>query len=204
MEQNTVKEASLMPSPQAKPLQMSPLQQELLQRMVQRTTSAQRLVKRGHIILEAAQGMSNTKIAQHQQVDYETVRRWRDRWHAAQARLQVIEATGKPKLLSQAIEVLLSDEQRPGAPATFTFEQFMRIMALACETPAAVDRPVSSWTPRELADEAVKRGIVKQISPRTVERFLKGERFAAASQAVLAHSSSRRPHGSGRADPHGL
>jgi len=31
---------------------------------------------------------------------------------------------------------------------------------------------VSSWTPRELADEAVKRGIVTSISPRTVERFL--------------------------------
>jgi hypothetical protein len=42
---------------------------------------------------------------------------------------------------------------------------------------------VSTWTPRELADEAIKRGIVTQISPRTVERFLKGERFAAASQA---------------------
>ena len=48
----------------------------------------------------------------------------------------------------------------------------MRIMALACETPALSDRPVSNWTPRELADEAVKRGIVEQISPRTVERFL--------------------------------
>ena len=103
--------------------------------------------------------------------DPSSVRRWRDRWHAAQARLQAIEATGKPKLLSQAIEVLLTDEQRPGAPATFTFEQFMQIIALACETPLASDRPVSSWTPRELADEAVKRGIVEQISPRTVERF---------------------------------
>jgi transposase len=97
--------------------------------MVHRTKSEQRLVKRGHIILEAAQGTSNTKIAQRWQVDYETVRRWRDRWHAAESRLQVIEAAGKPKLLSQAIEVLLSDEQRPGAPATFTFEQFMQIMA---------------------------------------------------------------------------
>ena len=180
-----------MPFPQAKPLHVSPLQQELLQRMVQRTTNAQRLVKRGHIILEAAKGMSNTKIAQHQQVDDETVRRWRDRWRAAEARLQAVEATGKPKLLSQAIEVLLSDEQRPGAPATFTFEQCMRIMALACETPASADRPVSSWTPRELADEAVKRGIVEQISPRTVERFLKGERFTAPSQALLAHSAAR-------------
>ena len=52
-----------MPFPQAKPLHVSPLQHKLLQRMVQRTTSAQRLVKRGHIILEAAEGMSNTKIA---------------------------------------------------------------------------------------------------------------------------------------------
>src|SRR5260370_32521588 len=36
------------------------------------------------------------------------VRRWRDRWRAAEFRLQAIEATGKPKLLSQAIEVLLT------------------------------------------------------------------------------------------------
>jgi len=106
-----------MPFPQAKPLHVSPLQQELLQRMVQRTTNAQRLVERGHIILEAAKGMSNTKIAQHQQVDYETVRRWRDRWHAAEARLQAVEVTGKPKLLSQAIEVLLSDESSGARPS---------------------------------------------------------------------------------------
>src|SRR2546423_11897716 len=193
-----------MPTPQARALHVSPLQQERLQRLVHRTTSAQRLVKRGHIILEAAEGTSNTKIAEHQQVDYETVRRWRDRWYAAQARLEAIEATGKPKLLSQAIEVLLTDEQRPGAPATFTLEQFMRIMALACETPASADRPVSNWTPRELADEAVKRGIVEQISPRTVERFLKGARFTAPSQALLAHSAARGPRRTGRADLHGV
>ena len=179
-----------MPSPQASLIQLSPLQQDLLERLVKRTTSEQRLVKRGHIILEAAQGTSNTKIAQQWQVDYEPVRRWRDRWHAAESRLQAIEAAGKPKLLSQAIEVLLTDEQRPGAPATFTFEQFMQIIALACEKPEESDRPVSDWTPCELADEAVKRGIVKQISSRTVERFLKGERFATSSQALLAHAAT--------------
>jgi transposase len=183
-----------MPSAQAKPLHASSLQQELLQKMAHRTTSAQRLVKRAQIILESLKGTSNTSIAQCLQIDYETVRRWRDRWHAAESRLQAIEETGKRKLLSQAIEALLTDEQRPGAPATFTFEQFMQIMALACETPAAADRPVSTWTPRELADEAVKRGIVTKISPRTVERFLKGERVATPSQAVLAHSTTRRPH----------
>jgi putative transposase len=170
-----------MPSPQASPIHLSSLQQKLLQQLVHRTTSEQRLVKRGYIIEDAAEGTSNTTIAQHQQVDYETVRRWRDRWHAAESRLQAIEATGKTKFLSQAIEVLLTDEQRPGAPATITFEQFMQIMALACEKPEVVDRPISTWTPRELADEAIKRGIVTKISPRTVERFLKGERFTAPS-----------------------
>jgi putative transposase len=193
-----------MPNPQARVLEVSPLQHELLQQMIRRTTNAQRLVKRGQIILEAAEGNSKSKIAAHQQVDYETVRRWRDRWYAAQARFQVVEALGKPKLLKQAIEVLLTDEQRPGAPATFTFEQFMQIMALACEKPEASDRPVSDWTPRELADEAVKRGIVKQISPRTVERFLKGERFATPPQPILADGAARRSSSVGGADVHGV
>jgi len=88
-------------------------------------------------------GASNTKIVQDLHLDHETVRLWRERWHTAQSRLQAIEETGKPKLLSQAIEVLLTDEQRPGAPATFTFEQFMQIMALACETPSDLDRPLT-------------------------------------------------------------
>jgi putative transposase len=161
-----------MPEPQAAPVHVSSLQLDILEHMIRRTTSAQRLVKRAQIILEACKGTSTTKISQQQHMDYETVRRWRDRGLAAESRLQAIEATGEPKLLRQAIEVLLTDAPRPGAPGTFTLEQFMRIIALACEKPEAADRPVSSWTPRELADEAVKRGIVEQISPRTVERFL--------------------------------
>jgi putative transposase len=67
----------------------------------------------------------------------------------------------------------------------------MQIMALVCEKPEVADRPVSSWPPRELADEAIKRGIVPTISPRTVERFLKGERNATPSQALLADPASR-------------
>jgi putative transposase len=185
-------EKESMPHPRAIPVHISPLQQDLLQRLVRRSTSQERLVRRGKIILAAAAGASNTQIVQDLHLDHETVRLWRDRWHTAESRLQALEESGKQKLLSQAIEQLLSDEPRPGAPATFTLEQFMQIMALACEKPSAADRPVSTWTPRELADEAVKRGIVEQISPRTVERFLKGERFTAPSQAVLAHATARR------------
>ena len=33
-------------------------------------------------------------------------------------------------------------------------------------------RPITHWTPPELADEAKKRGIVESISPRSVGRFL--------------------------------
>jgi putative transposase len=186
------KENEIVPHPRAIPLNVSAQQQDILVHMVRRATSPQRLVRRGKIILAAGAEASNTKITQELHVDHETVRLWRERWRGAESRLQSIEATGNPKLLSQAIEVLLTDEQRPGAPGTFTFEQYMQIMALACEQPMAADRPVSAWTPRELADEAVKRGIVPTISPRTVERFLKGERFAASSQAVLADPASRR------------
>src|SRR5450631_4231162 len=167
-----------MPDPQAAPIAVSSLQQDILEQMVRRTTNAQRLVKRAQIILEAFKGTSTTKISQQQQVDYETVRRWRDRWRTAESRLQAIEA-------------LLTDERRSGAPGTFTFEQYMQIMALACEQPITADRLVSAWTPRELADEAVKRGIVPTISPRTVERFLKGERFATPSQALLVDPANR-------------
>lgn len=192
-EESKKKESEIMPDPRATPLHVSVQQQEVLEHVVRRATSPQRLVRRGKIILSALAGVTNTKITQELQVDSDTVRVWRERWRAAESRLQAIEETGKPKLLKQAIEGLLTDEHRPGTPATFTLEHFMQIMALACEKPETADRPVNTWTPRELADEAVKRGIVERISPRTVERFLKGERSAAASEAVLAHPTPRRP-----------
>jgi len=118
-----------MPDPQAVPLGVSPLQLNILRQIVRRSTSAQRLVKRSQIILLAVTGIPNTQIARQVQVDHETVRRWWDRWRAAEARLQAIETTGKTKVLSQTIEALLTDEPCPGTPATFTFEQFMQIIA---------------------------------------------------------------------------
>jgi hypothetical protein len=58
-------------------------------------------------------------------------------------------------------------------PATFTPEQLAKIIAVACEKPSDSERPVSHWTPRELAAEVILRGIVKTISARHVGRFLK-------------------------------
>jgi DNA-binding NarL/FixJ family response regulator len=77
-----------MPYLQATSLHVSPPQQDLLEHVVRRTTSPQRLVSRARIILAAGAGISNTQIAKQVQVHYETVRRWRDRWGAAEPRLQ--------------------------------------------------------------------------------------------------------------------
>jgi putative transposase len=63
---------------------------------------------------------------------------------------------------------------------------------LALEAPEECGRPVSHWTPRELAEEAMKRQIVASISPRSVERFLKGSRSQASSQPLLAEPGNRR------------
>jgi putative transposase len=62
----------------------------------------------------------------------------------------------------------------------------VQIIALACEAPKLSNRPLSHWTARELADEAVKRGLVDSISPQTVARFLKGNGNKAASVPLLA------------------
>jgi hypothetical protein len=44
---------------------------------------------------------------------------------------------------------------------------------MACEEPEDSQRPISHWTAREVADEAIKRGIVDNISPRSAGRFFK-------------------------------
>jgi putative transposase len=71
-------------------------------------------------------------------------------------------------------EDVLSDASRPGAPGKFTPEQLVVVIAVACELPKESGRPITHWTPCELADEVIKRGVVTSISPRTVGRLLSG------------------------------
>jgi len=101
-------------------------------------------------------------------------RLWRDRWlAAADALCQAEKDNLSDQQLLSLIEDILDDAPRPGGPATFSPEQIVQIVAVACEPPDKSDRPISHWTARELADEAKKRQIVKSISSRTVGRFLK-------------------------------
>jgi hypothetical protein len=96
----------------------------------------------------------------------DTVGFWRRRWIEGHTDLS---ANSNQKKLSQAIDNVLSDKQRPGTPVTYTVEQVCQIIALACETPP---EPLTHWTRDDLAREAAARGIVKQISPSTIGRIL--------------------------------
>ncbi len=100
--------------------------------------------------------------------------------------LAAIEAEAEDKELGEYIITLLSDQPRSGTPGKFTAEQICQIVAMACEKPEEYDRPVTHWTPVELADEAIKQGIVESISARHAGRFLKGSRSQAEPVSQLA------------------
>lgn len=173
-----------MSGPAAQSITVTPPQQAALHQIVRRHSSPQALVRRAQIILAAASGEQNDLLARRLGCSRKTIRTWRSRWAAAQAQLALAEAD--PPALADQIESILADAPRPGRPDIFTAEQLVHIVALACSLPADAGRPVQTWTPRELADEAVKQGIVSSISPRSIERFLKSGRAQAAPKSLLA------------------
>lgn len=162
----------------AKKLQVSDRQRQILERWTRnKADTPYRLVERARIILMSADGKSNATQARELGVDAQRVGRWRSRWFERCAALEAVEQQGvEDKDLANLLQALLSDDYRPGTPSTFTAEQLTTIVAVACELPEECGRPVTHWTPRELADEVMKRGIVQTISIRHIDRFLKKTR----------------------------
>ena len=176
----------------ARKLIVTERQQSILRTMVRSSTCPQAVAKRARMILLAFDGLSNEEIAEQVGCERHAVGPWRCRWAKAFERLVLVECCEKPSALPLAIESLLSDRPRSGSPGKFTAEQVTQILALACEDPEASGRPVTHWTPRELADEVVKRKIVESISARQVGRFLKSGQTEAASEPVLAQRQPGR------------
>ena len=173
-----------MAGPPPLSITVSPSQQAVLDGLLRQHSCPQALAFRARLVLAAATGQRNESLARQFRCSPTTVRKWRARWAAAEAHLAAVEADAGE--LQRTIATVLADAPRPGAPDTFTAEQIVQIINLACTPPPDTDRPVAAWTPRELADEAVKQGIVSAISPRSVGRFLKAGRCPAASQPLLA------------------
>jgi putative transposase len=168
-------------------VQVTIRQRTCLEQMIRRQTSPQRLVRRAKILLALETGVNECHVMRQMHRKRGTVRAWRRRGLALAPKLAQLEADeGSDKALCTMIVEALTDRLRPGPPATFTAEQIVQIVAVACEDPADSGRPVSHWTPREVAEEVRKRGLVATISTRRVGRFVKSGRSPAPSRGRLA------------------
>ncbi len=147
--------------PKPAELTLSEEEHKRLEALVHRHTTPQQLAKRGRMILGAAEGKRNAEIARELGVSVDTVRSWRGRWISLQA----------VPLTELSVAERLTDVPRPGKPSQITAEQRYQMVAMACDQPK--ERPISHWTGREIAQELMQRGIVKQISPRHASRLLK-------------------------------
>lgn len=152
-----------MRGPKPLPLTLTADERCDLDALVRRHTTAQQIALRGRIVLAAADGRNNAQIARQLAVSVPTVRRWRERWIMLQcipySDLEVVER--------------LTDGPRPGRPILISDAQVCQIVRIGCEAPAASGRPITEWTGREIADEAVRRQIVARISPRHAARLVK-------------------------------
>jgi transposase len=125
-----------------------------LDRLVRAGSTEQRLAQRANIVLAAADGHSNARIAASLGICQDTVRKWRHRWCAAPG------------------VSCLGDAQRAGRRPVFTPVQIAQVKALACTPPKDADQPLSRWSCPELAEQAVRAGICPSISASTVRRWL--------------------------------
>ena len=136
-------------------------------------TAPSHLRQRAAVLLLAFDGLRNEEIADQLGLGRFQVGRWRRRWAKAWSGLLDLECRETKADLRRAIEAVLSDAPRPGAPGKFTPEQVTQIRAVACEPPEKSGRPITHGTAHELADEVVKRGLVASISTTQVGRYLR-------------------------------
>ncbi|CAI7975198.1 transposase [Frankia sp. Hr75.2] len=108
---------------------------------------------RAEIVLLAARGTPNARIAVRVRTTVDTVRTWRGRF------------------ADLGVEGL-ADRKRSGRPPRFTPLQVAEVTALACQLPAETRTPLARWSCPELAREAVARGVADAVSASTVRRWL--------------------------------
>lgn len=132
---------------------LSPEDREILEERSQSRTASHAAVVRARIVLAAADGVQNIVIADRVGVCVDVVSRWRKRF------------------CEQGL-VGLADRPRSGRPRRFGSEVVAGIKAMACEPPEQRHVPLSRWSSTELADQAVREGLVSAISSSTVRRWL--------------------------------
>jgi transposase len=145
-----------MPVYCAVPLELTAAERHRLKKMAYGHKTPHQARQRATIVLLAARGRGNARIAAETHLHVDTVRRWRGRF--AVGRLPA-----------------LADRKRSGRPPTFTALQTAEVKALACQLPTESEAPLSRWSCPELAREAVTRAVADTISASTVRRWLRDD-----------------------------
>lgn len=171
-----------MPTPKSPSIAVSEQQKEILAKIARQSTADFREVSRASLILEIEKGKPNSRIAKIINCSVDKVKHWRYKWLDNQEALIKVETEYRDtNKLEKSIREILKDNPRPGAPPTYSSEQYCQILAVALEPPEESSRPISQWSSRELADECNNRGITIKISDRQVGRFLKRNRCETSS-----------------------
>ncbi|MFC5201008.1 IS630 family transposase [Streptomyces kaempferi] len=142
-----------MPVCSAVLLELTAAERHRLKKMAYGHKTPHQARQRATIVLLAARGRSNARIAAETHLHVDTVRRWRGRFAAGRV-------------------PALADRKRSGRPPTFTTLQIAQVKALACQLPTETGVPLSRWSCPELAAELTARGITDSISASTVRRWL--------------------------------
>ncbi len=108
---------------------LRPRQKALLEEIVSSRTVRSDHRQRAKLILLFDEGLSNRQAGKAVGLKNRQTGTWRSRWLLNQATLVEVETNdhAKPKSLRNAIEAVLSDLPRLGAPPTFSAEQISKI-----------------------------------------------------------------------------
>jgi len=180
-----------MPGKAAK-ITITERQQEILQAFSRAVTAPSRLRQRASIILMGFDGLLNEDIAERVDLTRRQVGRWRRRWAQAWNQLVDIECLEPRAVLRRAIEAVLTDEPRPGAPGTFTPKQVTQILAVALRAAREV-----GTAHHALDGQGIDRG-GHPARHRGVDLAVPGEslpargRLATPQEPVLASTPPRR------------
>src|SRR5712691_10302421 len=142
-----------MPLLRAVPVLLSAGERTTLNKRVRGAKTAHRDRLRAQIVLAAARGRGNARIARDLGISQDTVRKWRRRF--------AVRGLGG-----------LADLPRPGRPRRIGELDRAAVVALACQLPAATGVPLAHWTGPELAAELAVRGLARPMSASSVLRIL--------------------------------
>lgn len=153
-------------------LNLTSLTVEILEEIISSRLHGISVIQRARCVFLAYGETKYKGISRIVNLSSKTVSRWVGRFASSIEALHHVEKQGVRTVLKRAIIDCLCDAPRSGAPKKISPEQVASIISIGCEDPEQSNRPVTSWTAAEIADEAVLRNVVKSISVTQVQRFL--------------------------------